>query len=86
MPTFLISRSESFVIKAEMIKNMQSGSVIYDLAAIQGGNTSLTKVNEIIDDNGVKIMGEKNILNKLPTSSSSPVSYTHLTLPTIPLV
>ena len=54
-----------------MIKNMQTGSVIYDLAAIQGGNTSLTKVDEIIDDNGVKIMGETNILNKLPTSASN---------------
>ena len=53
-----------------MIKNMQTGSVIYDLAAIQGGNTSLTKVDEIVDDNGVKIMGETNILNKLPTSAS----------------
>ena len=59
------------IIKAEMIKNMQSGSVIYDLAAIQGGNTSLTKVNQIVDDNGVKIMGETNILNKLPTSASN---------------
>ena len=51
-----------------MIENMQSGSVIYDLAAIQGGNTAYTKVGEIIDKNGVKIMGEKNILNKLPVS------------------
>ena len=50
---------------------MQTGSVIYDLAAIQGGNTSLTKVDEIVDDNGVKIMGETNILNKLPTSASN---------------
>ena len=54
-----------------MIENMQSGSVIYDLAAIQGGNTAFTKVDEIIDKNGVKIMGEKNILNKLPVSASN---------------
>ncbi len=59
------------IIKEEMIKNMQSGSVIYDLAAIQGGNTAITKVDEIIEKNGVKIMGEKNILNKLPTSASN---------------
>ena len=50
---------------------MQSGSVIYDLAASQGGNSELTKVNEIIDSNGVKIMGEANILNKLPVSASN---------------
>ena len=59
------------IIKNEMINVMQSGSVIYDLAAAQGGNSELTKVDEIIDNNGVKIMGEKNILNKLPVSSSN---------------
>ena len=50
---------------------MSNGSVIYDLAASQGGNSELTKVNEIIDANGVKIMGETNILNKLPVSASN---------------
>ena len=59
------------IIKEDMINNMNSGSIIYDLAAIQGGNTAHTKVDEIVDKNGVKIMGESNILNKLPTSSSN---------------
>jgi NAD(P) transhydrogenase subunit alpha len=59
------------IIKQDMINNMNSGSIIYDLAAVQGGNTSYTKVDEIIDKNGVKIMGESNILNKLPTSASN---------------
>ena len=54
-----------------MIENMSSGSISYDLAAIQGGNTAHTKVDEIVDSNGVKIMGESNILNKLPTSASN---------------
>ena len=54
-----------------MINVMQSGSIIYDLAAVQGGNTAFTEVDKIIDKNGVKIMGETNILNKLPTSASS---------------
>ena len=59
------------IIKENMIKNMQKGSVIYDLAAIQGGNTAYTKVDKIVDHNGVKIMGETNILNKLPISASA---------------
>ena len=59
------------IIKDKMINNMQPGSVIYDLAAIQGGNTAFTEVNKTIEKNGVKIMGEKNILNKLPISASS---------------
>jgi NAD(P) transhydrogenase subunit alpha len=59
------------IIKENMIENMQAGSVIYDLAAIQGGNTAFTEVDKIIDKNGVKIMGESNILNKLPMSASN---------------
>tara|TARA_B100001027_G_scaffold121402_1_gene83851 strand:- start:4717 stop:5805 length:1089 start_codon:yes stop_codon:yes gene_type:complete len=59
------------IIKDSMINNMQTGSVIYDLAAIQGGNTAFTEADKIIDKNGVKIMGESNILNKLPVSASS---------------
>ena len=59
------------IIKEDMINNMQAGSVIYDLAAIQGGNTAFTKADEITEKNGVKIMGESNILNKLPVSASS---------------
>ena len=54
-----------------MIDNMQSGSVIYDLAATHGGNTAFTEVDRIIDKNGVKIMGERNILNKLPVTASN---------------
>ena len=59
------------IIKKDMINVMSNGSIIYDLAASQGGNSELTKVNEISDVNGVKIMGEANILNKLPVSSSN---------------
>jgi len=59
------------VIKENMLENMKPGSVIYDLAAAQGGNVAFTEVDKIIIKNGVKIMGEQNILNKLPTSSSS---------------
>ncbi len=59
------------IIKENMIEVMQSGSVIYDLAAIQGGNAAFTEIDKIIEKNGVKIMGDRNILNKLPTSSSN---------------
>ena len=59
------------IINESMINNMQSGSIIYDLAALQGGNTAFTEVDKIVDKSGVKIMGETNILNKLPVSASS---------------
>ena len=59
------------IIKENMISNMKAGSVIYDLAAVQGGNTAFSEVNKIVNKSGVRIMGETNILNKLPISASS---------------
>ena len=59
------------IIKENMIKNMNPGALIYDLAAVQGGNAAFTEVDKIIDKNGVKIVGERNILNKLPVSASN---------------
>ncbi len=59
------------IIKEQMFDNLQSGSIIYDLAAVQGGNTAFTEVDKIIEKKGVKIMGETNILNNLATSASN---------------
>jgi len=59
------------IIKENMISNMQTGSVIYDLAAVQGGNTAFSEVDKTVNKDGVRIMGETNILNKLPISASS---------------
>ncbi len=59
------------IIKEKMIDNMQSGSIIYDLAASQGGNAAYTQPGEIVQKNGVTILGEKNVLNKLPVSASN---------------
>ena len=43
------------IIKENMVNNMQSGSIIYDLAAVQGGNTAFTEVDKMVEKNGVKI-------------------------------
>ena len=59
------------LIKENMITNMQAGSVIYDLAVVQGGNTAFSEADKIVNKNGVRIMGETNILNKLPITASN---------------
>jgi NAD(P) transhydrogenase subunit alpha len=59
------------IIKKDMINDMKPGSIIYDLAAVQGGNTAFTEVDKVVDKGGVRIMGETNILNKLPVSASN---------------
>jgi len=59
------------IIKESMVKNMKTGTLIYDLAAVQGGNSAFTEVDKIVEINGVKIIGDSNILNKLPVSASN---------------
>ena len=59
------------IINEKMVENMQAGSIIYDLAASQGGNAAYTKADEMVDINGVTIFGESTILNKLPVSASN---------------
>jgi len=59
------------IIKENMIKNLKSGSIIYDLAAVQGGNAAYSEVDKTVVKDGVKIMGETNILNKIPVSASN---------------
>ena len=58
------------IISEEMIKIMQPGSVIYDLATIHGGNVAFVESDKIKILNGVKVMGSKNILNNLAVSAS----------------
>ena len=59
------------IINEKMIENMLPGSIIYDLAASQGGNAAYTKADEIVEKNGVTIIGDSTILNRLPTSASN---------------
>ena len=64
-------RKAPILVTEEMIKTMKSGSVIVDLAAEQGGNTPLSKANEVIEVHGVTIMGYTNLPSRLAVDSSS---------------
>jgi NAD(P) transhydrogenase subunit alpha len=64
-------RKAPVLVTEEMIKTMKPGSVIVDLAAEQGGNTPLTKANEVIEVHGVTIMGYTNLPGRLAVDSSS---------------
>jgi NAD(P) transhydrogenase subunit alpha len=64
-------RSAPILVTEDMIKTMKPGSVIVDLAAEQGGNTPLTKPDEIIEVHGVTIMGYTNLPGRLAVDSSS---------------
>jgi NAD(P) transhydrogenase subunit alpha len=59
------------ILNEELVKLMKPGSVIYDLAVEQGGNAAYSEVDKIISKNGIKIIGIKNLMNKLPLTASS---------------
>ena len=59
------------IISDDMVKSMKPGSIIYDLAVGQGGNSAFSENEKINIVNGVKIMGSKNILNNLASTASS---------------
>ncbi len=59
------------LITEEMVRSMKPGSVIVDLAVEMGGNCALSKAGEIVEVNGVKIMGLRNIPSRIATDASA---------------
>lgn len=58
------------LITEEMIGTMRKGSVIIDIASATGGNTPVTKNNEVINFNGVTIAGNSNLQSTMPNDAS----------------
>jgi NAD(P) transhydrogenase subunit alpha len=58
------------LVTTQMVQGMQPGSVIVDLAAERGGNCELTRSEEIINVNGVTIIGRINLASTVPYHAS----------------
>ena len=63
-------RRAPLLLKKETVEAMKSGSVIIDLAASTGGNCELTKDNQTVVHNGVKIIGNSQLPTDMPTDAS----------------
>ena len=59
------------IINEEIFQNIRAGSIVFDLAVAHGGNSAYSEVDKIVNKNGVKVIGYKNILNKLPLSATN---------------
>src|SRR5215216_432601 len=59
------------LISNEMVAAMQHGSVIVDLAMERGGNVEGAKPDQVVNVNGVKIVGYVNVPGRLAASASS---------------
>jgi NAD(P) transhydrogenase subunit alpha len=68
-------REPPVLISEEVVKNMKPGSVILDMAAGMAkngsGNCPLTKANEIIEKNGITIIGKTNLPSMVSADASS---------------
>ncbi|MCX7281495.1 MAG: NAD(P) transhydrogenase subunit alpha [Alphaproteobacteria bacterium] len=64
-------RKAPILVTEEMIKTMKPGSVIVDLAAGAGGNTPLSKPDEVVEAHGVTILGPTNLPGALAVDASS---------------
>ena len=59
------------LISKDMVLSMRPGAVIVDLAVERGGNCELAKPGQVVDINGVKIVGHLNVAGRIAASASS---------------
>ncbi|MBS0580227.1 MAG: NAD(P) transhydrogenase subunit alpha [Proteobacteria bacterium] len=58
------------IISRGAVERMRAGSVVVDIAAEQGGNCELTRAGELVQHNGVKIVGAVNLASDLAYNAS----------------
>ena len=59
------------LVSAAMVASMRPGSVVIDLAVERGGNCELSRPGEVVDRDGVKIVGYLNVPGRLAATASS---------------
>ncbi len=59
------------ILTEDLVKLMKPGSIVYDLAAEQGGNSAFSEAGKINLVDGIKIIGVKSLMNSLPLTASS---------------
>ena len=59
------------ILTEDLVKLMKPGSIVYDLAAEQGGNSAYSEAGKINTIQGVKVIGVKSLMNSLPLTASS---------------
>lgn len=58
------------LVSAQMVASMRPGSVLVDLAVERGGNVEGAKAGEVVEANGVKIVGHHNVAGRIAATAS----------------
>ncbi|WP_122663325.1 Re/Si-specific NAD(P)(+) transhydrogenase subunit alpha [Pseudomonas viridiflava] len=64
-------RKAPILLSAETVAQMKPGSVVIDLAALQGGNCPLTVADQVLVHNGVTIVGPTNLPAQVGADASA---------------
>ena len=64
-------RPAPVLVSEETVAGMKPGSVIVDLAVERGGNCPLSRPDQVVDANGVKIVGYTNLAARVATDASA---------------
>lgn len=76
----VFGRKPPVIVPQEFVAGMKPGSVVIDMAAETGGNVEGSKPGEIVEVNGVKIVGTGNWPNEVPRDASQMYSANLLNL------
>lgn len=67
----VLGKKAPVLINRKMVESMSAGSVIFDLAAEQGGNCELTVADEVVVHKDVKIAGFTDLPSRLAVQAST---------------
>lgn len=66
----LFGRPAPRIVTRDMLQAMQSGSIVVDMAVETGGNVEGSVLNEIVDVEGVKVIGQGNLPSEVSRNAS----------------
>ena len=66
----LFGRPAPQIVGRDMVESMKPGSVIIDMAVETGGNVEGSVMNEVVDINGVKVVGQGNLPGEVARNAS----------------
>lgn len=59
------------LVTREMVESMKAGSVVVDIAVERGGNCELSQPDQVVEHDGVRIVGHRNMPGRLPATASA---------------
>ncbi len=76
----LFGRPAPQIVSRDMVESMKPGSVVIDMAVETGGNVEGSVMNEVVDINGVKVVGQGNLPGEVARNASDMYSNNLLNL------